>query len=79
MLKGEKVRKLLEVRHIETSLLTRTPAHPEAGIVLLNKSVDGLSEDEIADLLTWDDEHITPLAKLCAEHRSVLPQGYGFR
>jgi HK97 family phage prohead protease len=46
-IKGQKVRKLLEVKHIETSLLTVLPAHPEAGIVLLNKS---LADTEIKQL-----------------------------
>lgn len=60
-IKGQKIRKLLEVRHIETSLLTVLPAHPEAGIVLLNKSLEDISEDEITELLTWGNEHITSL------------------
>lgn len=38
IIKGRKVRKLKEVVHVETSLLTKLPAHPEAGIVSLNKS-----------------------------------------
>lgn len=59
--KGQKVRRLREVKHIETSLLTKHPAHPEAGIVLLNKSLDDISEDEISELLIWGNEHITSL------------------
>lgn len=38
--KGKKVRKLKEVRHEETSLLTAHPANPLAGIVSLTKSED---------------------------------------
>lgn len=38
--KGKKVRRLKEVRHIETSLLTKMPAHPEAGIISLTKSME---------------------------------------
>ena len=38
--KGRKVRRLKEVKHSETSLLTKMPAHPDAGIVVLNKSED---------------------------------------
>lgn len=49
--KGQKVRRLKEVKHLETSLLTVLPAHPEAGIVKLNKSFSerefkALSQDE---------------------------------
>lgn len=36
---GKKVRVLKEVIHNETSLLTKTPAHPGAGIVKLTKSM----------------------------------------
>lgn len=39
---GKKVRKLKEVWHKETSLLTKMPAHPEAGLISLNKAFDGL-------------------------------------
>lgn len=38
--KGRRVRKLKEVRHPETSLMTRQPAHPAAGIVKLTKAAD---------------------------------------
>src|SRR6478735_10977226 len=44
-IKGQKIRKLREVKHIETSLLTMLPAHPEAGIVILNKAFDLETED----------------------------------
>lgn len=55
--KGQKVRKLLEVKHLETSLLDVTPCHPEAGIVILNKSLNelelkALSETEQTALKT---------------------------
>jgi HK97 family phage prohead protease len=59
--KGQKVRKLLEVKHLETSLLDVEPAHPEAGIVILNKSLDDITEDDINELITWGGEHITSL------------------
>lgn len=42
--KGKKVRKLKEVYHGETSLLTKLPMNPLAGIVTLNKSFDQLPE-----------------------------------
>jgi HK97 family phage prohead protease len=46
--KGKKVRKLKEVYHGETSLLTKMPANPLAGIVKLTKSLEikSLSPDE---------------------------------
>jgi len=43
-IKGKKIRKLLEVKHAETSLLTKLPANPLAGIVKLNKAFDSISE-----------------------------------
>src|SRR5678815_4146217 len=56
-IKGQKIRKLLEVRHIETSLLTVLPAHPEAGIVMLNKAnMD--DPDTVNLILEWNDEQI---------------------
>ena len=55
------VRKLTEVKHIETSLLSLMPAHPEAGIIILNKSLEDITEDDINELLTWGGEHITSL------------------
>jgi HK97 family phage prohead protease len=42
--KGKKVRKLKEVYHGETSLLTKIPANPLAGIVKLNKSFEQIPE-----------------------------------
>lgn len=60
-IKGQKIRKLTEVKHFETSLLSLLPAHPEAGIIILNKSLEDISEDDINELLTWGTEHITSL------------------
>jgi len=37
-IKGQKVRELLEVKHIETSVLTQLPANTKAGVVQVNKS-----------------------------------------
>ena len=59
-IKGRRVRKLQEVRHIETSLVTTTPVHPEAGVVQLNKS---LSEEDAATLAN----HISTMEKFCRE------------
>jgi len=43
-IKGQKVRELLEVKHIETSVLTKMPANPKAGIVSVVKAFSGLLE-----------------------------------
>jgi len=43
-IKGQKVRELLEVKHIETSVLTKMPANPKAGIVQVVKAFTGLLE-----------------------------------
>lgn len=64
-IKGQKVRRLKEVKHIETSLLTVLPAHPEAGIVKLVKSIE--TTDDINDLLTLGDEHIQALKSYVAK------------
>lgn len=39
--KGQKVRELLEVKHIETSVLTMLPANPKAGVISVVKSFRG--------------------------------------
>lgn len=38
--KGKKVRELKEIYHVETSILTKMPANPLAGLVQVNKSFD---------------------------------------
>jgi HK97 family phage prohead protease len=60
-IKGQKVRKLTEVKHIETSLLTVPPAHPEAGIITLNKAFEDLEDNDIESLLQWHDEQLMQL------------------
>lgn len=42
--KGVKVRELKEVQHLETSVLTKIPANPLAGVVSVTKSLFDLSE-----------------------------------
>lgn len=42
--KGQKVRELREVIHVETSLLTVPPANPDAGVVTLTKAADRIEE-----------------------------------
>lgn len=37
-IKGQKVRELVEVKHVETSVLTKMPANPKAGVIQVNKS-----------------------------------------
>lgn len=59
--KGRKIRNLREVKHIETSLLTVEAAHDGAGLVSLVKSLDEIADDQITELLTWGNEHITSL------------------
>lgn len=60
-MKSRKVRKLLEVKHIETSLLTVAPCHPEAGLVTLNKALEDLENDDITTLLQWNEEQMQGL------------------
>lgn len=75
-IKGQKVRKLKEVKHIETSLLTVLPAHPEAGIITLNKSlkdvdIKALTEAEINFLKALVDSDINAMQALVGVAGSV--------
>lgn len=71
-IKGQRVRKLKEVKHIETSLLTVLPAHPEAGIVTLTKAFNDLElktlsqseQDFLKSLLLNDQSNIEALVAL---------------
>lgn len=73
-IKGQKVRKLKEVKHLETSLLTVLPAHPEAGIITLNKAFNDLEikqlsqseQDFLKTLLFNDQSNIEKLVALMA-------------
>lgn len=73
-IKGQKVRRLLEVKHIETSLLTVIPAHPEAGIITLNKAFDSLEikmlsqpeQDFLKNLLVNDLTNLQSLVSMAA-------------
>lgn len=56
--KGKKVRKLKEVWHEETSLLTATPANPLAGVVSLTKEQEGAMLAELK-------EHMNNLDNFC--------------
>lgn len=55
---GRKIRVLKQVRHIETSLLTKTPANPLAGIVTMSK--------EAADSMILElKENLANMEKFC--------------
>lgn len=57
--KGRKVRMLRQVRHLETSLLTKTPANPLAGVVALTKA------DEIQNFIIEIKAHISAMDQFC--------------
>jgi HK97 family phage prohead protease len=65
-IKGQRVRKLKEVKHIETSLLTVLPAHPGAGIISLTKSFETkkLTESEQSFLRSLLSNDISNLQSL---------------
>lgn len=73
-IKNQKVRKLKEVKHIETSLLTKIPCHPEAGIISLNKAFEDLEIKQLSDaeqtflknLLTGDMDSMQKLIVVAA-------------
>lgn len=76
---GRKIRKLLQVKHIETSLLTKQPANPLAGVVAYNKSADQAKLIEtIARLERFcsetkaSDDSIKAMLKEIEELKSVL-------
>jgi HK97 family phage prohead protease len=50
-IKGRKVRELKEVQHLETSVLTKIPCHPKAGVISVVKSLEfkklSLTEQQI--------------------------------
>jgi hypothetical protein len=72
--KSKRVRKLLEVKHIETSLLDVQPCHPDAGLVMLNKAFEGLElkqlsqaeQDALKSLLVNDMANLQSLIALAA-------------
>lgn len=66
-IKGQRVRKLLEVKHGETSLLTKLPANPLAGIVKLNKSFDSIPEFKCLS----ETEQTTLKAILSADQKAL--------
>lgn len=68
-IKGKKVRKLKEVYHGETSLLTKVPMNPLAGIVSLNKSFEQLPE-----LKMLSDSEAVILKNILSADQSALEQ-----
>lgn len=48
-IKGQKVRELKEVLHLETSVLTKLPAHAKAGVVSVVKSFGGIEFKTLSD------------------------------
>jgi HK97 family phage prohead protease len=72
--KTKRVRKLLEVKHYETSILDVQPCHPEAGLIILNKAFEGLEikqlsqpeQDTLKSLLINDMANLSNLITLAA-------------
>jgi HK97 family phage prohead protease len=71
-IKGKKIRKLKEVKHYETSLLTLLPANPLAGIVSLTKSftelelkkLSAVEQSAIRKILMSDQDALRQLVEL---------------
>lgn len=55
-IKGQKVRELKEVKHFETSLLTKIPCNPQAGVTKVYKAFDQLELKELTDRLEIMDK-----------------------
>lgn len=59
--KSTKVRELKEVRHLETSLLTKIPANLKAGVISVTKAFESMSTVEVKQFY----EHLDTLEKFC--------------
>lgn len=59
--KGQKVRELKEVQHIETSVLTKMPANIKAGVINVTKAFEGVTESQIKEFY----QHLSALEKFC--------------
>lgn len=70
--KGKKVRKLKEVYHGETSLLTKMPANPLAGIVKLNKAFE-----QVQELKQLSQTEQAILKSVLSADQSALEQLFG--
>jgi HK97 family phage prohead protease len=62
--KGKKVRVLRQVDHLETSLLTKTPANPLTGVISLTKDAD------IKNLVIELKAHVATMENFCRNTRS---------
>jgi HK97 family phage prohead protease len=60
---GKKIRKLLQVKHIETSLLTKQPANPLAGVVSYNKALEKKKLDALC-------KHIENMETFCRNSKA---------
>jgi len=68
-IKGQKVRELIEVKHVETSVLTQMPANPKAGVVSVIKSFAGLLETK-----TLNDQEQAFLQAIIASGSKLVRQ-----
>ena len=59
--KGQKVRELKEVAHLETSVLTMMPANLKAGVMSVTKAFDGITDDQLKEFY----KHLTTLENFC--------------
>lgn len=60
-IKGQRIRELKEVRHIETSVLTKMPANLKAGVMSVTKAFEGVTDAEIKELY----QHLSTLERFC--------------
>lgn len=60
-IKGQKIRELTEVKHLETSVLTKMPANIKAGVMQVNKAFEGITEKQIKEFY----DHLTTLERFC--------------
>lgn len=59
--KGQKIRELKEVRHLETSVLTKMPANAKAGVVSVTKAFESITAAELKEF----EQHLTSLERFC--------------
>ena len=66
--KGKKVRELKEVKHLETSVLTKLPANPLTGVVSVTKAFEDMPE-----LKTLNSKEQSALKKVAAnDHKTLM-------
>lgn len=60
--KGDrKIRELKEVKHLETSVLTKMPANAKAGIISVTKAFEGITAIELKQF----EDHLAAMIKFC--------------